>query len=86
MDWEAGMVIGNEATGVLKRTAFFWEGDNFTAGLTYKNARFPFRKWIGPNESFTTPQVFTSVYNQQKEPSEMLNIAVPDFVRNPLGK
>lgn len=44
MDWEAGMVIGNEATGVLKRTAFFWEGDNFTAGLTHKNARFPFRK------------------------------------------
>jgi len=40
MDWEAGMVIGNEATGVLKRTAFFWEGDNFTAGLTHKNAHF----------------------------------------------
>ena len=85
MDWEAGMVIGNEATGVLKRTAFFWEAADVTAGLTHKNARFPFRKWIGPNESFTTPHVFTMVYNQQKDPREMLNIAVPDFVRKHMG-
>ncbi len=85
MDWQAGMVIGNEATGVLKRTAFFWEFADVAAGLTHKNARFPFRKWIGANESFTTPQVFTMVYNQQKDPSEMLNIAVPDYVRKHMG-
>jgi alpha-galactosidase len=48
MDWEAGIVIGNESSGVLKRTSVFWEAAEITAGLTHKNARFPFRKWINP--------------------------------------
>ena len=54
-------------------------------GLTHKNAPFPFRKWIEKGESFETPQVFTMVYNNQKTPDEMLNTAVPDFVRKYMG-
>lgn len=85
MDWKAGMVIGNEATGVLKRTSAFWESRDITAGLTHKTARFPFRKWIKPGMSFDTPQVFTMVYNNQKTPDKMLNVSVPDFVRKHMG-
>ncbi|WP_046247174.1 glycoside hydrolase family 36 protein [Hymenobacter terrenus] len=85
MDWEAGIVIGNEATGVLKRTSTFWNAAEISAGLTHKNARFPFRKWIKPGESFETPQVFTMVYNNHKEPNEILNTAVPDFIRKHMG-
>ncbi len=48
MDWEAGIVIGNEASGVLKRTSFLWDEADITTGLTHKDARFPFRKWIKP--------------------------------------
>jgi len=55
------------------------------AGLTHKNARFPFRKWIQPNESFETPQVFTMVYNNYKDPDEILNTAVPDFIHKHMG-
>ena len=85
MNWEAGIVIGNEASGVLKRTSLFWEAAEITTGLTHKNARFPFRKWIQPGESFETPQVFTMVYNNLKDPEEILSTAVPDFVRKHMG-
>lgn len=85
MNWEAGIVIGNEASGVLKRTSLFWDAAEITTGLTHKNARFPFRKWIQPGESFETPQVFTMVYNNQKDPEEILSTAVPDFVRKHMG-
>jgi alpha-galactosidase len=84
-DWESGILIGNEASGVIKRTSVFWEAPEICSGLTHKNARFPFRKWIKPNESFETPQVFTMVYNNHKNPEEIMNTAVPDFIRKHMG-
>ena len=85
MDWESGIVIGNEASGVMKRTSVFWQGQDICSGLTHKNNLFPFRKWIKVNESFETPQVFTMVYNHQRDPEEILNTAVPDFIRKHMG-
>lgn len=84
-DWQQGIVIGNEASGVVKHTSVFWQEPTICAGLTHKDARFPFRKYIKPGESFATPQVFTMVYNKHKDPDEILNTAVPDFVRKHLG-
>lgn len=84
-DWQQGMVIGNEASGVIKHTSVFWNEPTICSGLTHKDARFPFRKYIRKGESFTTPQVFTMVYNNQKDPDEILNTAVPDFVRKHMG-
>ncbi|OJW76620.1 MAG: alpha-galactosidase [Spirosoma sp. 48-14] len=84
-DKEQGIVIGNEATGVLKRTALFWNAPDICVGLTHKEARFPFRKWIAPGQSFETPPVFTMVYANHKDPDEVLNTAVPAFVRKHMG-
>jgi alpha-galactosidase len=84
-DWKSGIVIGNEASGVLKHTSVFWGARDIRTGLTHKDARFPFRKWIQPNETFETPQVFTMVYNNHLEPEEMLNTAVPDYIRKHMG-
>jgi alpha-galactosidase len=85
MNTEQGIVLGNEATGVLKHTSVFYETQDICLGLTHKNSPFPFRKWIGKGESFETPQVFTMVYNKQKTPDKVLNISVPDFVRKYMG-
>lgn len=85
MNWEQGLAIGNEATGVLKHTSVFWEASTICTGLTHKDALYPFRKWIGKGESFETPYVFTMVYNNQKTPDQILNISVPDFVRKHMG-
>lgn len=84
-DWKQGIVIGNEAAGVVKHTSAFWKENAICSGLTHKDARFPFRKYIKPNESFETPQVFTMVYNNHKDPDEILNTEVPDFVRKHMG-
>ncbi len=85
MNWESGIVIGNEAAGVLKHTSVFWDAPEICSGLTHKNARYPFRKWIQSGESFETSQVFTMVYNNHKDPEEILNTAVPDFIRRHMG-
>ena len=84
-DIEQGIVIGNEASGVIKHTSVFWNEQAIISGLTHKDARYPFRKYIKPNESFKTPQVFTMVYNNLKDPDVILNTAVPDFVRKHMG-
>ncbi|WP_080058414.1 alpha-galactosidase [Spirosoma aerolatum] len=84
-DWQQGIVIGNEAAGVVKHTSVFWDEPAILSGLTHKDARFPFRKYIAAGESFTTPQVFTMVYNNHKDPDEILNTAVPDFLRKHMG-
>jgi alpha-galactosidase len=84
-DWLQGLVIGNEASGVIKHSSVFWQERTICSGLTHKDARFPFRKYIKKGESFTTPQVFTMVYNNHKDPDEILNTAVPDFVRKHMG-
>jgi len=84
-DWQQGIVIGNEAAGVIKHTSVFWNAETICSGLTKKNARYPFRKYIKKGESFTTPQVFTMVYNNHIDPDEILNTSVADFVRKHLG-
>jgi len=85
MNSEEGMVLGNEATGVLKHTSLFYEAQDICLGLTHKNSPFPFRKWLGKGESFETPQVFTMVYNHQKTIDDILNVTVPDYVRKYMG-
>lgn len=84
-DLEQGIVVGNEASGVVKHTSVFWDEPAIISGLTHKNARYPFRKYIKPLERFTTPQVFTMVYNNHKDPDEILNTAIPDFIRKHMG-
>ncbi|MDR6562291.1 MULTISPECIES: alpha-galactosidase [unclassified Arcicella] len=84
-DWQQGIVIGNEAAGVIKHTSVFWQEPTICSGLTHKDSRFPFRKHIQQGQSFETPQVFTMVYNNHKDPDEILNTAVPDFVRRHVG-
>jgi alpha-galactosidase len=85
MNREQGIVLGNEATGVMKHTSVFYDSQDICVGLTHKNSLFPFRKWTEKGESFETPQVFTMVYNHQKTTDEVLNISIPDFVRKYMG-
>ncbi|MBC7722925.1 MAG: alpha-galactosidase, partial [Pedobacter sp.] len=83
--WKQGIVIGNEASGILKHTAVFWQEPTIISGLTHKNTLYPFRKYIAPNAAFVSPQVFTIVYNNTNDPDEILNTSVADFVRKFLG-
>lgn len=84
-EWKEGILIGNEAPGVMKRTSVFWEEPEIRSGLTHKNALYPFRKWIEPGATFEAPSVFTILFNNQKDTREIINTALPDFVRKRMG-
>ena len=84
-DRRQGIVIGNEAPGVVKHTSVFWDERSICVGLTHKDARYPFRKYIASGETFTTPQVFTMVYNNHQDPDEIFNTALPEFIREHMG-
>ena len=60
MNLEEGIVVGNEASGVMKHTSVFWEANDICVGLTHKNSLIPFRKWIEKGESFRNS---TGIYN-----------------------
>ena len=84
-DFRWGIAIGNEAISVIKRTACFEDGKSITAGFTHRDQEFPFRKWVEKGEQFTTPFVFTLLYEGEDDPSWTLNVTVPDLVRRHLG-
>jgi alpha-galactosidase len=80
-----GIVLGNEAPGVMKRTTAFLKPEMVTAGLTYPDQNFGFRKWLRPDKSWESPWVFTALYENSNDPYKILNTSVNDFVRRHLG-
>lgn len=79
-----GLIIGNEALGVTKRIGVLEEGRYMTAGLTHPEQAYPFRKWLSPSETYTTPWVFIAPYLHY-DYAFPLNTIVPDFVRKHMG-
>lgn len=77
-----GIAIGNEAMGVLKRTAYHTEGSrqNIEAGLTHPGQDFPFRKWIEPGEVFIPPKTFVCLYENRDDGFEVVNEEVNRFI------
>ncbi|NCB92033.1 MAG: alpha-galactosidase [Clostridia bacterium] len=84
-DWESGIVLGNEAPGVLKGASVWSRGRKITLGLTHADEDFPFRKYLAAGESFTAPDVFTGVYSEQKDIHKVMNQMVSDYVRKYMG-
>lgn len=82
---QQGIIIGNEAPGVLKRTSVLWDASDICAGLTHKDDVYPFRKWINARDSFETTKVFTIVYSHQQTPDSIMNRTLPDFIRKYMG-
>ena len=76
-----GMAVGNEAIGVLKLTSVFVDGESMTAGLTHPEQGYPFRRWLRSGERWTSPGVFTALYDNCTDPQHVVNTYVQDFVR-----
>ncbi len=79
-----GLVLGNEAPGVMKRTTAFLKPRLITTGLTHSDQNFAFRKWLEPGEKWESPWVFTGAY-KGSDPYVPLNSFVSDYVRKHLG-
>ncbi len=80
-----GVLVGNEAPSILKRTEFVANGYVLTAGLTRIGEDFAFRKWLGEGDHWESPWTFLSPYSDEDNPNTAMNGAVNDFVRNHLG-
>ena len=80
-----GFVLGNEAPGVMKRTAAFLKPNQLTVGLTHPDQNFGFRKWLKPGEPWESTWVFTAIYDKSDDPYAVLNGTVNDFVRRHMG-
>lgn len=76
-----GMAIGNEAPGILKRTAFHTRNNNVEAGLSHPGQDFPFRKWLAPGESWESPLTFICLYKDTDNGFDVVDGTVNDFVR-----
>ncbi len=79
-----GMVIGNEAPGVMKRTTACLDGRTVTAGLTHKGQDYPFRKWLRQGEKWESPWTFIALYTD-RNPETVIEGPVSDFVRKYMG-
>jgi alpha-galactosidase len=80
-----GMILGNEAPGVMKRTTAFLKHDQVTTGLTHADQQFGFRKWLKPGIPWESTWVFTGIYAGSDDPYAALNGPVNDYVRKHLG-
>jgi len=81
----AGILLGNESPGVLKRTAYNTEYDNAEIGLTHKDEKYPFRKYIKKSEKWTSPRVFVIPYINTSDPWKIMNTTLADFIRRHMG-
>jgi alpha-galactosidase len=81
----AGLALGNESPGVLKRTAFHTTDRNAEVGLTHTEQDFPFRKWLKSGEIWESPKTFIALYSNTDDGFDVVNTVVNDFVRLHMG-
>ncbi len=76
-----GMAVGNEAPGIMKRTAYHTVNNNLEVGLTHPEQDFPFRKWLGPSQEWESPRTFICLYENSDDGFAVIDGEVNDFVR-----
>jgi alpha-galactosidase len=81
----AGILLGNESPGVLKRTAYNTDYNNADIGLTHNDEKYPFRKYIENNDQWTSPRVFIIPYVNSADPLKIMNTSLADFIRRHMG-
>jgi len=81
---EQGILLGNEAFGVLKRTEVYLKPQRIAVGLTRIDQHYPFKKFLAPGEKFTAPRTFVGFYQGEKW-QDAFEGRYADFVRTKLG-
>jgi alpha-galactosidase len=75
-----GIAVGNEAPGVLKRTAYHTVSNNIETGMTHPGQDFPFCKYLEPGEEWESPKVFLAVYSGCDDGFATINETINFFV------
>lgn len=81
---QAGMAIGNEATGIIKRTSLFEDGSCIRVGTTMPDQDYPFRRWLTPGQRWTSAPAFTAPF-EGRDYQRVVNTTVQDYIRKYMG-
>ena len=81
---QCGLAIGNETTGILKRTSIFEDGSSISVGTTLPDQDYPFRRWLVPGQSWTSAPVFTAPF-EGRDCQRVVNTTVQDYIRKYMG-
>ena len=80
-----GILLGNEAPGVTKKTTAFLDGKTVSIGLNHAGEDFAFRRWMKAGEKWESPWTFVAVYENSVDPLEVVNGTLADYVRKYMG-
>ena len=81
---QRGLAVGNESTGILKRTSIFEDGISLCSGTTLPGQDYPFRRWLTPGQSWTSAAVFTAPY-RDRDYRNVVSTTVQDYIRKYMG-
>lgn len=81
---QCGMAIGNEATGIIKRTSILEDGESICSGTTQPGENYPFRRWLEPGQSWKSAPVFTAPF-EDRDYWRVVNTTVQDYIRKYMG-
>ncbi len=79
-----GFILGNESPGMMKYTTVFKETNTIKIGLTPGNHDYPFRRYLSPDESFSTPESFI-ILTDRKSPEEAFEMELGHYMRRYMG-
>lgn len=79
-----GIILGNEAPGVLKRTSCYEKDFNIGIGMNRSGEDYPFRTVLDPGETFVSPGTFI-IFSARDKWQDCLEIDLGDYVRKYLG-
>lgn len=79
-----GILIGNEAPSVIKRTSVYSDSTVISIGMGLSSDDFPFRKYLNPDESFTSLKGFLMVSSSEVW-QDAFDTGLADFVRKYMG-
>ena len=82
-----GIALGNEAVGVVKRTAYNTEGrhGDATIGMTHPGQDFPWRRWLRPGETYASYQAFVAPYVDTDDAFAVVDGPVNRFATKHMG-
>ena len=81
----AGILLGNEAPGVLKRISYNTSMNDANIGLTHTDDKYPFRKYIRAGDKWASPRTFIIPYINSLDPWQVINTSLATFQRKNMG-
>lgn len=82
--YKEGIILGNEAPGILKRTGCYEKDYHISIGMKKTSEDYPFRKYLADGETFESPGTFV-LFSQKEKWQDCFEHELNDYVRQHLG-